>query len=100
MVARWLVDRYQVEAASLRSLGLRDATDLQIFEAAQQAQACIVTKDIDFVWLMRGRAIPPPYVLWVRCGNTSNAALEVLFASRFAAAKALFEAGEALVELA
>ena len=39
--------------------------------AARNAQAIIVTKDIDFLRLLE-RHGPPPQILWLTCGNTSN----------------------------
>jgi predicted nuclease of predicted toxin-antitoxin system len=41
----------------------------------------------------------PPQVVWVTCGNTSNARLRDLFAVTWPEIRELLEAGEALVEL-
>ena len=49
LLAVWLFEQYQVEAYSLRSLGLRDADDAEIFQAAQQQGVVIISKDSDFV---------------------------------------------------
>jgi predicted nuclease of predicted toxin-antitoxin system len=53
---------------------LRDATDHQIFLRAKQEVAVVLTKDSDFVDLVK-RLGTPPQVLWLSCGNTSNARL-------------------------
>ena len=63
---------YAVSAVAIRDLGLRDAEDKEIFEAARQEKAVVMTKDSDFVLLL-DKLGPPPQVIWVTCGNTSNA---------------------------
>ena len=44
-LARWLSDHQAVEAFSARWLGLHDATDETIFDAARRANAVVMTKD-------------------------------------------------------
>jgi predicted nuclease of predicted toxin-antitoxin system len=56
-----------------------------------------MTKDADFVELLE-RQGPPPQVVLVTCGNTSNARLRGLAQPAWPAILAL-ERGEALVEL-
>jgi len=71
-LAAWINRNYeQVEAASVRSVGLRDADDKTIHRAAQDAGVVVMTKDSDFLNLLE-RHGPPPKVIWVTCGNTSN----------------------------
>ncbi len=36
-LACWITNNFEVEAAALRDLGLRDARDIEIFEAARVA---------------------------------------------------------------
>lgn len=49
-LAAWLAAEFQVEASSLRDLGLRDAADLEIFQqAAMQPGIVLISKDGDFV---------------------------------------------------
>ena len=57
-LARRLSDHQAVEAFSARWLGLHDATDEAIFDAAHCANAVVMTKDRDFVQLLE-RAGPP-----------------------------------------
>lgn len=76
----WLTERFGVEAHAVRDLRFRDATDKEIFEAARSARAVVMTKDSDFVELV-SRFGSPPQVLWIRCGNTSNARLRVILES-------------------
>ena len=71
LLAAWLSAQFNVEALSLRTLGLRDATDAAIFLAAQQQGIVIISKDSDFVELV-SRYGPPPQLIWVTCGNVTN----------------------------
>lgn len=98
-VARWVIDRFSVEAASLSALGLSQADDVEIFDAARVADAIVVTKDSDFARLSDARGGPPPAVLWLTFGNTSNAVLRAKFAVHLDEALALFREGARLVEL-
>lgn len=88
----------EIRAASVRQLGLRDATDAIIFAAARQAEAVVLTKDIDFLHLLN-RHGPPPQIIWLTCGNTSTAALRDLLTPLLPQVITLLRDGEALVEI-
>ena len=77
-LASWLATRFGVTAYAVRDLGLRDATDREIFDAVRTAGAVVITKDRDFPELL-ARLGPPPQVIWVTCGNTSNARMHQIF---------------------
>ncbi len=97
--AAWITATFGIEARAVRDLGLRDAKDPPIFQAARAADAVVMTKDSDFVEMLQ-RLGPPPKVLWVTCGNTSNARLREILSRQLPAAVARLEAGESLVEIA
>lgn len=99
MLAEWLSKEYGVEAKSLRDLGLRDAPDIEIFQAAHEAQAIVISKDNDFVELV-SRHGSPPQLLWVTCGNVTNKRLQEVFSKTFPAALASLASGQAIVEVA
>jgi predicted nuclease of predicted toxin-antitoxin system len=44
-IAAWLSATFGISASPLRELGLRDAEDADIFEAARKAGAVVLTKD-------------------------------------------------------
>jgi predicted nuclease of predicted toxin-antitoxin system len=48
-VASWITREFSVSAVAVRDLGLRDAKDQDIFSAARQTNAIVMTKDTDFV---------------------------------------------------
>jgi len=97
-VARWITAEFGEPAQSVRELGLRSAKDKDIFAAARQAQAIVMSKDADFAEMV-DRLGPPPSVIWLTCGNTSNAALRVLLKSTLSRAIELIARGDALVEI-
>jgi predicted nuclease of predicted toxin-antitoxin system len=79
-------------------LGLRNAEDEEIFRAAKLAGVVILTKDADFPHLLN-RFGPPPQVLWLTSGNTSNERLQQVQLPVLPAALELLAAGEPLAEL-
>jgi len=97
-LAPWLNREFGVDAFSIRHLNLVRAKDPAIYEAAREADVVVMTKDSDFV-LLQERLGPPPSILWIRCGNTSNAYLKRVLRQTFPAARGLIEAGETLVEI-
>ncbi len=97
-IARWLSKRFKVNAVPVRDLGMRETPDSEIFEKARAADVIVMTKDLDFVELVE-RLGPPPRVLWLTCGNTSELKLKEIFEREFEAVREMFEAGEALVEI-
>lgn len=97
-IARWLSERFGVEAIPIRDLGLREAADQQIFEAAKAAGAIVMTKDLDFIEMVE-RLGPPPQIIWITCGNTSNQKLRELLGDLFQDAMRMLYTGEPLVEI-
>ncbi len=57
-----------------------------------------MTKDVDFVELLEQHG-PPPQVVLVTCGNTSNARLRRLVQAAWPTMVAMLDRGEVLVEL-
>ncbi|HET6574836.1 MAG TPA: DUF5615 family PIN-like protein [Fimbriiglobus sp.] len=98
LAAAWITATFGIEAHAVRDLGLRDAKDPPIFQAARAADAVVMPKDSDFVEMVR-RLGPPPKVLWVTCGNTSNARLREVLTHDLLAAVARLDSGESLVEI-
>jgi predicted nuclease of predicted toxin-antitoxin system len=99
-LAPWISSGYyDVEARAVRDLGLREAGDREIFLAAREADAIVLTKDRDFVTLLELLG-PPPQVLWITIGNTSNAHLREVLSKSLSPAFALLRKGEPLVEIA
>jgi predicted nuclease of predicted toxin-antitoxin system len=97
-IAVWIEQQFGIVTQHVVELGLRDADDLAIFEAARAANAVLLTKDIDFEDLVL-RLGSPPQIVRLSCGNTSNAELKRIFATGLSETIKLLEAGEPLVEI-
>lgn len=97
-LALWIVRTFGVSAVALRDIGLRDATDREIFLAAKQQSTIVMTKDADFVKLLDALG-PSPQVIWITCGNTSNAHLRQLLRTALPRALELLSSGEIMVEV-
>jgi predicted nuclease of predicted toxin-antitoxin system len=97
-IASWISENFNVECVAVRELSMQRAIDSDNFMAARNEQAVVITKDSDFVDLVE-RLGAPPQVIWLTCGNTSNARLKEILSQQLANAIALLEAGEKVVEI-
>jgi predicted nuclease of predicted toxin-antitoxin system len=97
-IATWLSGTFGVQSIAVRELGLREAADRAIFLAARSASAVVMTKDIDFVRLLM-KLGPPPQVIWLTCGNTSNARLKQILKKALPGAMSLLNSGQPVVEI-
>ena len=99
LLARWINEQaIGLEAVAVREIGLRNATDPVIFQRARAAADVVMTKDRDFMRLLDTHG-PPPQVIWLRVGNSSNAALQQLLTTTLAQALELLRNGEPWVEI-
>jgi predicted nuclease of predicted toxin-antitoxin system len=98
-LAPWIAERFGVACHSVVDLPVDRGDDEDIFLKARQLSANIISKDSDFVDLVN-RLGKPPQILWITCGNRSNALMRELLISSFPQAMSLLAAGEAVVELA
>ena len=73
-LAQWLRQEMGLDARALKELGLRDARHVDIFEAARNAGVVPMSKHSDFVGLVQ-RLGTPPQLVWLTCGNVTNANL-------------------------
>ena len=74
------------------------SADLEIFHAARDAGALVMTKDADFAALVNQFGAPPQIVL-VSCGNTSNSHLRQILGRAWPTVWLMLERGEPLVEV-
>jgi predicted nuclease of predicted toxin-antitoxin system len=97
-IADWISKTFNITCTPVRDLGLRDALDKKIFNEAKKAGAVVITKDIDFS-ILQQRFGPPPKIIWLTCGNTSNKRLKEIFTTNLEKALNLLFAGENMVEI-
>ena len=96
-LAHYISYRFNVKAIAVRNLGLRDASDMEIFNKAKEADAVIMTKDSDFEDLYF-RFGAPPKIIIINCGNVTNQYLQIFLQDRFSEALKLLR-NEAIVEI-
>ncbi|MBM3790580.1 MAG: hypothetical protein FJW35_09560 [Acidobacteria bacterium] len=97
-IASWISQEFSVSAVAVRDLGLQNAKDRQIFFAARQANAVVMTKDADFVHLVE-QSGPPPQVILLAFGNTSNSRMRQILKRTFVQAMEWIRKGEPVVEI-
>ena len=97
-IARFIEVQFGIKAVAVRDLGLREEKDEKIFAEARTVEAIVMTKDEDFSILLE-RYGPPPEVIWITCGNTSNTHLEKILVRSLPSALVLIEEGSSLVEI-
>ena len=97
-LAGWLTEAFDVDALAVRDVGLRAAGDEEIFLAARNSADIVITKDSDFVELL-DRHGSPPKIIWLTCGNTSEAQLRQILTTNFREALRLLNSGDELVEI-
>jgi predicted nuclease of predicted toxin-antitoxin system len=97
-LAAWLCSECGVQCSAIREVGLRDASDEEIFFAARSARAVVMTKDSDFVSMLERHGVPPQ-VVWLTIGNCSNEALKNVLRDTWRTVSSLLEQGEPLVEI-
>jgi len=98
VIAAWVAVNFPVKALAVRDVGLRDAEDREIFLEARKQSAIVMTKDSDFVTLQNELGAPPK-IIWITCGNTSNARLKEILTATLSEAIELLTSGEDLVEI-
>ncbi len=98
-IAQWISKQFGIEAVPVRDIGLRDASDEEIFFQTRKAQTIVMTKDSDFIRLIDQYGIPPQ-VIWLTCGNTSNENLKRILTTTLKEALSLLPQGDAIVEIA
>jgi predicted nuclease of predicted toxin-antitoxin system len=98
-LALWMTERFGIQTSHIQDLGLRNAKDSTIYQAARQAKAVVMTKDSDFAELLEHRG-PPPQVIWITCGNTSNTHIKNVLEKSLPMALKVLEENAPLVEIA
>ena len=88
-----------MDAVHVEDLGLLEAADRTIYHEARGAgRVVVVTKDQAFQELLEVGG-PPPQVVWLNCGNVTNAELRRIVDATWPRVVGLIEAGEPLVEV-
>lgn len=96
ILAAWFRDR-GVDAFHVRELDLTGAADVAIWAEAMRDDAVIVSRDEDFVRLLRHRG--GARLVWIRIGNCTNPALLTTIQENWPAIRRRLTDGDRLIEL-
>lgn len=98
-LAAWINRTYDdINAQSVRAVDLRDAEDEEVFQSAWEANGIMMSKDSDFLNLL-DRHGPPPKVIWITCGNTSNRRMRKILGKALQPAVEMLKGDETVVEI-
>lgn len=86
------------EARHVGDIGLAQATDREIWMHAANLNACIVTKDEDFV-LLQALDRAGPAIIWIRIGNTVRSVLMQRLPKLWPSIISAIEQGEKIIEV-
>jgi predicted nuclease of predicted toxin-antitoxin system len=95
--ARWLASEGH-EAHHVSDLGMTSMSDRAIWQHASDTEACIVTKDEDFV-LLQALNRAGPAVVWIRIGNAVRAVLLRRLPGIWPAVIAAIKRGDKVIEV-
>jgi predicted nuclease of predicted toxin-antitoxin system len=94
-LCRWFIDRGH-EAVHVIDAAAPDALDVEIANLVEMGGYALVTKDEDFAALR----LPDRFaLLWLRCGNISNAGLQFWLDNRWPEIERLLMEGEHFIEI-
>jgi predicted nuclease of predicted toxin-antitoxin system len=98
-LAVWLGSRYKIVVKTLREIGLRDAEDTVLFDAARRfGDIVVITKDSDFVELVE-RLGTPPQIIWLTTGNSTKLELQAIIERSFEQVLLQIAMGTSVVEI-
>jgi predicted nuclease of predicted toxin-antitoxin system len=98
LLANWIEKEFNIQTKAVRELGLRDATDIYIFEQARIVNAIVMPKDIDFK-ILQDNLGAPPKIIWLTCGNTSNKRLKEILSANLINSLKVLESSDVIVEI-
>lgn len=98
-IAKWLCEDFDVNASSMRALGLLFASDEEIFKKAKEHNVILLTKDIDLVVLQRKWG-QPPKIIHLTCVNSTNQLVRQILQKHFTfIIEVLIENDEPVIEI-
>jgi predicted nuclease of predicted toxin-antitoxin system len=98
-ISSWINANFpELDAKALFSMGLQNDNDYDIFRKARKANVIVMSKDYDFIKLIEIHGVPPK-LIWITCGNTSNAHLCEILNTSLQQAIDLLNEQENIVEI-
>lgn len=97
-LAAWINQEFNIQTYSASFLGLKEASDIEIFNFAKNKEAIVITKDEDFRRLLELYGSPPK-IIWITCGNTSNERVRSILSKKLLPALDLLKEND-MIEIA
>lgn len=95
--ARWLISEGH-EAHHVSEWGMEATPDREIWARAREINACIITKDEDFI-LLQALDRAGPAIVWIRIGNAVRDVLMSRLPTLWPAVLSAIERGEKIIEV-
>ncbi len=92
-ITHWIEDNFEIECVSFHHLNWQTTEDEEAFLKAKEMNAIVLTKDEDFIGLLKKHKAPPK-IIWLTCGNTSNKRLKEILSSKLNEALELLPVNE------
>ena len=96
-LARFIQAELNFAAIHVIDIGLRDASDAEVWDYASRTASVLISKDEDFANLALHK--PTARLIWLRIGNCRKAYLLELFRRKWPAILELFKDGADVVEV-
>lgn len=96
-LARFLQSELECSAIHVVDVGMRDASDAEVWGYASKTQSILITKDEDFANMVL--QLPTAKLIWVRVGNCRKTFLLDLFRRMWPRILQRLESGDRVIEL-
>ncbi len=96
-LARFIQSEFETKAMHVADLGLRDASDAEVWRYASTHDLILISKDEDFANMVLNK--PTAKLIWVRVGNCRRVSLLDLFRRIWPRIIERFECGDRFIEI-
>ena len=96
-LARFIESEFKANALHVADLGLRDASDAEVWRYASAKNLILISKDEDFAHMILNK--PTAKLIWVRVGNCRRLFLLDLFRGIWPRIVERLESGDSLIEI-
>jgi predicted nuclease of predicted toxin-antitoxin system len=96
-LARFIQDELKCSAIHVVDVGMRDASDAEVWSYASQTQSILISKDEDFANMVL--QVPTAKLIWVRVGNCRKTFLLDLFRQMWPRILQRLDGGDRVIEL-
>jgi predicted nuclease of predicted toxin-antitoxin system len=96
-LARFIQIEFKLRAVHVIGVGLRDASDAEIWSYVSKSDSVLISKDEDFVNMVL--QLPTAKLIWIRFGNCRKAFLLDQFRRMWSRILERLESGDRLIEI-